>query len=79
MKQTYEMAQLDYLTREIMLWVESEGTGRDEMGNPHGLGFVALAKEIIEERAQDTRPYSYDALTVVDEDMYIGSCVDVVG
>jgi hypothetical protein len=75
---SYEMSQLEYLTNEIIKWAETANTGRDENGNPHGLGFVALAKEIAEEIKPDSRPYSYDGLTVVDAEDYIGSCVDVV-
>lgn len=75
---TYEMAQLEYLTNEIIKWADSTGTGRDENGNPHGLGFVALAKEIAEEIKPDSRPYAYDGLTIVDEEMFVGSAVDVV-
>lgn len=75
---SYEMSQLEYLTNEIIKWAESEGTGRDEQGNPHGLGFVALAKELVEEHGFDSRPYHSDGLTVVDGESYLGMTMDVV-
>jgi hypothetical protein len=76
--QIHTFTQLEYLASEIIKWAETANTGRDDNGNPHGLGFVALAREIMEEFKPDSRPYAWDGLTILDDELFIGSNMDVV-